>query len=332
MSGESVGVIVIGRNEGERLRICLRSAQDFAQRVYVDSGSTDGSQELATTLGFHVVSLDPNVGFTAARARNAGLTFLSERFRDLQFVQTVDGDCEIDPHWLRSALRDLQESPNIAVVFGRRRERDPDRNIYHKACDIEWRAPVGEASSCGGDALFRTAALLEVNGFNPALISGEEPDLCLRLRQRGWRVISNGRDMTLHDVSIASFGQWWRRALRAGYGISELVAIHGSRSDPSWKRFLISTALWTSLALSSLFVLAIAPWPLSLAYPAFVAVLIALQICRTGFRFRDRFSRTTDALKWSLLIFASKFAQVYGAGRYLLNSAFRNRGQIIEYK
>ena len=38
----AVGLVAIGRNEGERLRACLASARGAAQRlVYVDSGSTD---------------------------------------------------------------------------------------------------------------------------------------------------------------------------------------------------------------------------------------------------------------------------------------------------
>ena len=55
----SVGVVVIGRNEGERLIRGLRSALPQAQTVvYVDSGSTDGSQEAARGLGAQVVALD----------------------------------------------------------------------------------------------------------------------------------------------------------------------------------------------------------------------------------------------------------------------------------
>ena len=44
-----VGVVVIGRNEGERLKRCLASilAQHQGPVVYVDSGSSDGSVEHA---------------------------------------------------------------------------------------------------------------------------------------------------------------------------------------------------------------------------------------------------------------------------------------------
>ncbi|MGB0911952.1 MAG: glycosyltransferase, partial [Phaeobacter italicus] len=51
-----VGAVVIGRNEGQRLIDCLTSMRgQVARIVYVDSGSTDGSQDAATALGAEVV-------------------------------------------------------------------------------------------------------------------------------------------------------------------------------------------------------------------------------------------------------------------------------------
>src|SRR3954471_21372395 len=92
----NVGVVVIGRNEGERLRRCLSSLPGSVSRViYVDSGSVDGSVELALTLGAHVVPLDLTAPFTAARARNAGLARLLDETAAPGFVLTIDGDCEL---------------------------------------------------------------------------------------------------------------------------------------------------------------------------------------------------------------------------------------------
>jgi glycosyltransferase involved in cell wall biosynthesis len=65
-----VGVVVIGRNEGERLRRCLASTLPQATAlVYVDSGSTDGSVDMARAMGADVVALDMAQPFTAARAQ-----------------------------------------------------------------------------------------------------------------------------------------------------------------------------------------------------------------------------------------------------------------------
>src|SRR5947209_19431049 len=99
-----VGVVAVGRNEGERLRRCLASLQgQSAALVYVDSGSTDGSVAVARSFGASVVELDTSVPFTAARARNAGFDRLMAEHPDLAYVQFVDGDCEVDPDWVGRA-------------------------------------------------------------------------------------------------------------------------------------------------------------------------------------------------------------------------------------
>ena len=183
---KQVGLVAIGRNEGQRLRQCLVSATDKVARVvYVDSGSTDGSLELARSLGADTVELDLSIPFTAARARNEGFARLLELAPDIEFVQFVDGDCEVVDGWIDRAYNELAAKPEVAAVCGRRRERYPEASIYNQLCDIEWDTPVGETKACGGDSMMRASAFQQVEGFNPALIAGEEPEMCVRLRQKG---------------------------------------------------------------------------------------------------------------------------------------------------
>ena len=75
---KDIGVVAIGRNEGERLRRCLTAIPQGQTIIYVDSGSTDGSQDFARGMGLTVVDLDPGQRFTAARARNAGLAVVRQ--------------------------------------------------------------------------------------------------------------------------------------------------------------------------------------------------------------------------------------------------------------
>ena len=183
-----VGVVVIGRNEGERLRQCLASVtRPGCCVVYVDSGSTDGSVDLARTMGAEVVELASADGFTAARAQNVGFERLLNCDANVKFVQFVDGDCVVDAGWIEAARAALVSLPTAAVICGRRRERYPDASIYNRLCDIEWDTAVGEASECGGDAMMRVEAFRAAGGFNGALIAGEEPELCVRLRAAGGR-------------------------------------------------------------------------------------------------------------------------------------------------
>src|SRR5262245_21767803 len=168
-----VGVVAIGRNEGERLQRCLRSIAGKVQAiVYVDSGSTDDSVDFARSVGAEVVELDLFKPFTAARARNAGIARLRELNHDLELVQVVDGDCEIMDGWLERAVRELNENADVAVVCGRRRERFPEASVYNKLCDMEWNTPIGEAEACGGDALIRLPAFRQVGGCDELILAG----------------------------------------------------------------------------------------------------------------------------------------------------------------
>ena len=100
----NLAVVVIGRNEGQRLRACLGSIESTKTPViYVDSGSTDDSVAVAQEYGADVVELDNSRPYTAARGRNAGVARLREMGMDVDYVQFVDGDCALAPGWLVKA-------------------------------------------------------------------------------------------------------------------------------------------------------------------------------------------------------------------------------------
>lgn len=274
----TVGAVVIGRNEGERLVRCLASVTiQMGQTVYVDSGSTDGSQRAAEDVGATVIDLNTDVPFTAARARNAGFDALMSASLPPDYVQFIDGDCELQPGWIDKALAFLSDHPKVAVACGRRRERFPDVSIYNRLIDQEWDTPVGETKACGGDALIRSEAFLAVGGFDPNLIAGEEPELCVRLRAAGWKIWRLDEEMTLHDAALTRFSQWWTRNRRAGHAYAEGAAIHGGGAERHGVRNTRSALFWgAGLPLAALFGLALTPLSIALllAWPAQVVRLI----------------------------------------------------------
>ena len=203
-----IGLVAIGRNEGERLVRCLASVRHIPKRVYVDSQSSDQSVAFAKSEGIAIVEIAAPPNLTAARARNAGLARLLADCPDLEFVQMIDGDCEMQPSWIETALAALRSEPDLALVFGRRRERYPERSVYNALCDDEWNEPVGESPGCGGDALFRVEALRQVNFYNASMIAGEDTEMSMRLRKRGWRLKRIDAEMSLHDAAILRFAQW----------------------------------------------------------------------------------------------------------------------------
>jgi GT2 family glycosyltransferase len=328
----AIGIVIIGRNEGDRLQRCLGSlcASEPARGapapiVYVDSASTDGSVAMARARGVEVVELDMSKPFTAARARNEGCGRLLERHPPLELVFFVDGDCEVSAGWLETAQRFLSEHPEVAVVCGRRRERYPDRSVYNLLCDIEWDVPPGESKACGGDAVVRVRAFRQVNGFRSDLICGEEPELCVRLRQAGWRVWRLNSEMTLHDAALYRFGQWWRRMVRGGYAFAQGAHLHGAPPERHWVRECRRVWMW-GLCLPAIVVLltaTVSPWSLLLlaAYP--------LQVVRLALLGR----RTLRENWWRAgALVLGNFPEMIGQLKFNLDRHRRMKSTLIEYK
>ena len=324
-----VGIVAIGRNEGERLRQCLQSAlKKVLNIVYVDSGSTDGSVQIAQSMGVEVIELNLSVPFTAARARNDGFDHLLRISPWLKFVQFVDGDCELVEEWLDHAQRELISHPNVGVVCGRRRERFPKQTIFNRLCDMEWNTPIGEALACGGDFMIRTDAFQQVDGFNPKLIAGEEPELCVRLRQHGWRILRVDAEMTLHDAEMTFFGQWWKRALRSGHAYAEGAWLHGKSPERHCVKECRSTWFW-GLIIPSL--------GLGLALPSYGLSLLVLSgyplLVYRIFRYKQkRDYENRDSLLYAWFCVLGKFPQLQGQIQFYIGRLLRRNSKLIEYK
>ncbi|MFV0359678.1 glycosyltransferase [Tropicimonas sp.] len=314
-----IGVVVIGRNEGERLRRCLASLGPGADRiVYVDSGSTDGSVAAARAVGAGVVELDLSRPFTAARARNAGLAVLNGKAPP-EFVQFIDGDCEMAPGWLGAARDFLVETPGAAAVSGRLRERFPEKSVYNRLCDEEWNLPAGRIRACGGIAMMRLAVVAGQGGFREDLIAGEEPELCLRMRHDGWEIWRIDHEMGFHDADITRFAQWWTRSRRGGHAYAEGAALHGNGPEPYFVAEMRRLMIWGAFLPVSILLLAllVSPWALALflVYP--------LQVFRLSRRYG-----------WQKAFFTtlSRFPEARGAADYYWKRWRGRRQGLIEYK
>lgn len=320
-----VGVVIIGRNEGDRLLRCIDSVLSQTKRVvYVDSGSTDGSIDNARALGCDIVELDMARPFTAGRARNEGFQHLTSQHPTLTHVQFIDGDCTLDAHWLPTSLAKFAQNVKIGVVCGRRRERYPDASVYNALCDMEWDTPIGQADACGGDFLVRTDAFKQVNGFDPAFAAGEEPEMCFRLRQHGWQIWRIDAEMTLHDAAMTQFSQWWRRNVRTGNAYANSAWTHGKSAERYNVRESVSIWLW-GLALP-LMALMLAPFSLGLSLLLLAAYPVLgwrIYKWRRSAGDTNRFARL-----YSFYCVLGKFPQLEGQARFFAT----RESKLIEYK
>ena len=321
-----VAVVVIGRNEGERLKRCLRSVLDLAHTVvYVDSGSTDGSLDAAQQLGAIAVPLDMSVPFTAARARNVGFSAAIKLDPDIELVQFLDGDTEVAVSWIDRAATFLQDNPGAAAVFGRRRERHPEASIYNQLCDVEWSVPPGVQKYCGGDVMMRRSAFQAVGGYTDELIAGEEPDLCVRLRRDRWTIHCIDAEMTLHDASMLEFSQWWRRTTRSGFAFAQGSHMHGAAPERHWVRETWRILVWgmaiplVTLVLAAL----VSPWAL------LILGIYPVQVLRVYRKYKG-----PTNVRWIQAFFytLARFPELVGLVRFHALRLLGRQARIIEYK
>jgi acetyltransferase-like isoleucine patch superfamily enzyme/GT2 family glycosyltransferase len=327
-----ISVVVIGRNEGERLRRCLLSLQacDWQgqphETLYVDSQSSDGSLALARSLGAQAVLLD-DPSPCAAKARNLGWRQASGKF-----VLFLDGDTELEPGFVARALAVLQGDARLCAVWGHRRESDPEQSVYTRVLDLDWVYPAGPSLYFGGDVLVRRAALEQAGGFDPALKAGEEPELCARLRALGWTIEHLDIPMTRHDLALRSLRGWALRAYRSGIAYAEVAARMHALGDPLWQRESRRDR-WHGL----LYLLLLPLLVLTLAWQpaAGLALLAASLLVLLRSAWRCRWKAPGQPLLWLQYALHSHLQKIPAlAGQLAWQRAQRQRHEIglVEYK
>ncbi len=336
---KKTGVVIIGRNEGDRLRKALERLRECGlHAVYVDSASTDESVACAQSLGFTVVTLDRSRPFSAARGRNAGFKRLMEIHPSLKYVQFIDGDCILDRQWIEKAEKFLDSNPVAGVVCGLRREIHPLRNIYHWITNVEWLGPPGQTTATGGDICARTSVFSAVGGFSEVFSCGEEADLCERITSLGHAIFRLEEIMTKHDIALAGLTPFLRRHYRGGYAVGLGALYYGQKLRHQFRKQFLKTVFWALiLPLLCLF-----------AHPLFI-LLYPLHVLKVALHFQrekgPQFERLGEplpsyrALQYGLIVLGIKFFELGGMIRAFIDhrcgfnkDRSRASSRLIEYK
>lgn len=324
-----VSVVVIGRNEGQRLARCLDAIAAISQdgfrmeTIYVDSDSSDGSPECAAAHGAKVMEVNPERP-SAALGRNAGW-----RAAQGEYVLFLDGDTVLHPTFIATALAAMRD-PRIAVVWGHRREMNPEQSLYVRALDLDWIYAPGQTPFCGGDALMRRSALEEVDGFDSTLIAGEEPELCRRIRAEGHIILHIDAPMTLHDLAITRFSAYWKRAFRAGHAYAEVAARHRGSDDPLWQaesRHNLARGLLLLAAAPLLLASLAIPW---LLFPLLAGGMVLLG--RTAWRCRWKDPNPLTCLIYAVHAQFQHIPIFFGQISQRLDARAGRRRALIDYK
>jgi glycosyltransferase involved in cell wall biosynthesis len=327
----ALSIVVIGRNEGSRLAKCLDSiklVRGVAVReiIYCDSASTDGSPELAARYGAVVIVVRPERP-TAAIGRNAGW-----RRAESDLVLFLDGDTVLHPDFPRAASDALSRDPSLAAVWGHRREIHPETSIFNRVLDLDWVYRPGFTEFCGGDVLMRRKALLEAGGFDEGLIAGEEPELCRRMRARGYRILHIDQPMTGHDLQITHVSQYWRRAIRAGHAYAEVSERFRGSNDPSWeldrRRNIMRGSFWILSFITVIF----ASTRFGLVPVALWFVFLMLLSLRSAWKARWKTGNWVTLLLFGFHSHLQQFPICVGQFEYELGKRRGKAKTLIEYK
>lgn len=313
---QKTGIVVIGKNEAKQLRLSMKAISNLVYpTIYVDSGSTDNSVQIVRSFNIDVWDLDPSIPFSAARARNEGFDLLNERYPNQQYIQFIDGDCEIDESWIEVGTNFLEENHEYAIVYGRISEKHRDFSVYNMLCDIEWKKIFGDITTCGGIFLVRKESFKQVGKFDNSVVAGEEPELCFRLIHSGWKIRHLDIPMATHDADISSFEQWWKRMIRSGLAYAQGYALHGKGK----KRFRFRECVRPWVYIIFLLIIIV----IELNYSSHVILLlllaIPLQMIRIAHIVRHKVKSYHEALIYAFFNIIGKPAEIIGQLRFIIN-------------
>jgi cellulose synthase/poly-beta-1,6-N-acetylglucosamine synthase-like glycosyltransferase len=333
-----IDCVVIGVNAEATLYRCLNSIlecsypRQFLNIIYVDGGSHDGSISIAESLpGVHTVRL--NLDFPSpGLGRNAGW-----KAGSAELVQFLDSDTVLDKDWLRTAVTAFE--PDIAAVAGYREEMHPEHSVYNWIGSLEWNGKPGDADSFGGDVMIRRQVLEDSGGYDEQLVGGEDPELSLRIRSAGWRLKQLDSNMTLHDLAMTRFSQYWKRAYRSGYGFAAVIDKYSSTGMPFWQkefhRIVVRGGGFWVLSLLSVLLILLFPVKLQIVSAAVIFESAALflllypRFFRVSYFMRDKQLERKQARVYAWHCSLVVLPDILGVARFYLgkfcNRPLRNR-------
>jgi glycosyltransferase involved in cell wall biosynthesis len=207
---EDITAIVCARNAENTIADCLRSLSEsqIGSIILVDGGSTDKTVDEARRYVDKILK-DPGRGL--AEARNIGIAQA-----ETTYVMNVGSDNIIESTCILKMLEDLKQDDMAGVSCMAYMQED--KNYISRAQNIYKRARFfpGEREVIGTPNMFRTVMLKE-NPYDPNMGHSDDGDLCMRLRQKGYKFkITNAIAYEIGFENVASIFERWGR-----YGISD---------------------------------------------------------------------------------------------------------------
>ena len=196
----SVSVLIPAHNEEEFISRCIASVlrtgwpRDRLEILVMDNRSVDATAVKARAAGSEVLHVASG---RIGAVRNVGLGAAKG-----EFVAYVDGDCEVPPTWLSTAIGLIQSNVSVGAVGGPCISPASGTWVERALAPSEvGRGFTGPAKAIATSSFIaRTSLLREAGGFDETLISGEDDDMSNRIRARGLGLVSSS------DCHIVHYG------------------------------------------------------------------------------------------------------------------------------
>lgn len=191
-----ISVVIPTLNSERYIARCIKSilSQDYpgncVKIIVVDNGSTDDTLEILKRYGVNII-ID-------AKANIAKLRNLGANRSDGDIIAFLDSDCIASRSWLKNAVQLFQQDPKIGAVGGYYGRSDNPTWVEKAWCDLK-RDVDGEVNFLsGGNLIVMRDVFGRISGFDEKLITGEDYELCQKIIDSGFKVISSSKLKVKH--------------------------------------------------------------------------------------------------------------------------------------
>ncbi|MEU8810372.1 glycosyltransferase [Streptomyces violaceoruber] len=226
-----VTVIVPAYNEKECIEATLRSlarSTHPVEIIVVDDGSTDGTADIAESLGLPGVRVVRQANAGKPAALNNGV-----RHARYDIVVMMDGDTVFEPDTVRHLVQPFAD-PSVGAVAGNAKVGNRRTLIgawqhieYVMGFNLDRR--MYDLLRCmptipGAIGAFRREAVLQAGGMSDDTLA-EDTDITIALHRAGWRVVYEEHARAWTEAP-GSLGQLWSQRYRWSYGTMQALWKH----------------------------------------------------------------------------------------------------------
>lgn len=180
--------------------------------VMIDDASSDGTREFlrSSNKRYRILLNESNIGFAASNNRAA-------KAASGDILVFLNNDLELSEGWLEPMLELLENEPNVGAVGNIQRNFktglvdhagiffDPEGMPTHAHKNRkslprgDWKERNAATAAC---MAIRKSVFEEIGRFDEKYANGmEDVDLCVRLKQAGFRILVSHRSVIRHHIS-----------------------------------------------------------------------------------------------------------------------------------